>query len=221
MRDPDVRDTVGELLKQWPFATHVLKRHGIEDLLWWSGTKLGDVCRELKLDPAPILADVMREGLEPPKPRSAMVFDPGSEQEVKAAAEAERAEIEAELADYEAEAEAAAQPPAPPEQEIPDVAAMFKARPAQPAQPRPKRTAPPPKPAAPQKPALSEEEARARAEAEAALAAEIPDVAKALRGRPVAPPPPPPEAEAPDPKAMPAGEDGSLLSQIMKWGKPE
>lgn len=232
MPDLDQRMTLAVILKNFPYAGHVLQRHGLDDLLCWLGTPLQEACRQLKLDPARIVADIALDGLEPPKPRSTLIVDPGSEKDALAAAQAERDEIEAELTAEEPEQA----PPQPltPEQQLPDVAAMFRARPA--AEPAAKRApkptaagAPATKPAPKLDPAAqakAEAEAKAKAEKEAELSASLPDVASMFRGRPVAPPPAEAAAEQPEqgPQkglVVPPKDSGSVLSKVMSWDRPD
>lgn len=234
MPDLDQRMTLAVILKNFPYAGHVLQRHGLDDLLCWLGTPLQEACRELKLDVARVLQDIAADGLAPPKPRSTLVVDPGSEDEALAAAEAEREEIEAELTAEEPEEEPA--PPPSPDAAIPDVAAMFRARPKpEPVQkPRPtqrpthKPTGKPTgKPALdPAQQAKLEAEARARAEEDRKASESLPDVAAMFRARPAAPPPPPTEEEqaAQEPQkglVVPPKDSGSVLSKVMSWDRPE
>lgn len=229
MRVPELSTPIGVILKTWPYAGHVLKRYGLDDLLWLSGTSLEAACKQVGADPAALAEEIAREGMEPPRARSNLVVGPGSEQEALEAAAAERARIEAEFqaeaarAAEEAEAEEA-EAAAAPADAIPDVAALYRARPGEAAPPKPRPA--PPKPARPQK-QLSEAElaeAKARAEAkaklEAELAASIPDVSSAFRAPPPAAPAPATEEEAPPEKGLqvpPKGSD-SVLAKIMSWG---
>lgn len=234
MRVPDLRTTIGVIMKAYPYAGHVLKKHGLDDLLWWSGTALEDACKQLKLDPAALAEEIARDGMEPPRARSNLIVAPGSEQDALEAAAAERARLTAEraadVAAAAAEAEAVeARAAAVEKEQIPDVAALYRGRPADP-QPPPR---PRPAAAAPQKPQkpLSEAEqaearakAEAKAKAEAELAASIPDVSAMFRARPTSAPPPPaadgqePPVEKGQLPVPPKDDKDSMLSKIMSWG---
>lgn len=138
----DVRETVNVVLRTWPGASHVLRRHGLDDFLWWGGTPLDEACRAQGIEVAAVVAEIVRQA--DPDVAHAFRAKPGGQT-------------------APAPAPAAAGPPSGPERAraeigpeegLPDVAQAFHARAGTPTHPfqRAHRPQPEPAPAPPEEP---------------------------------------------------------------------
>lgn len=151
----DVRETVNVIVRTWPGASEVLRRHGLDDLLWWAGTPLDEACRAQGIDLEVVVGEIERQvdpdvarafkaqaaqpkaargaapaarGYEPPPSVTRMLADPEQERMPDVDAvfrRPARALLEEQEAPVEEEAPP---PPEPVDDGMPDVAQVFKVR---------------------------------------------------------------------------------------------
>lgn len=216
----DVRETVNVIVRTFPGASSVLRRHGLDDLLWWAGTPLDEACRAQGIDVEGVAEEIVRQ-VDPdvahafkarPEGQAAVARPKAAAAPAAAASSSARAwepppSIVAMLAEPEAR-----------EDVMPDVAQVYRARPghALPQDDDVAEVAPPPPPL----PAVDEG---------------MPDVAQVFKvraGTPDAPflhahkPAPAPEPEPPTPEEVeePATEEpdpqvvAGLIQQAVQAG---
>lgn len=138
----DVHEKVNVIVRTWPGASVVLRRHGVDDLLGWAGTPLDVACREHGIDVEVVAEEIVRQ-VDPDVSHAFRAKPNGTTRKATTGREAPAAAIPPRAPARATEApvqRAATPPPLPPEiaeidapaQEegaLPDVSAVYRARP--------------------------------------------------------------------------------------------